>query len=147
MILVRIVGMLLPMALMGGMTTLGASSEIEEGRRLFRVHCQACHGKSAQGDGAMKERLDTVPADLTTLAERNHGEFPQDEVYAIIDGRREVPTHGNREMPVWGFTFQSSGPDPDQEQVVRGMVEALTRYLESIQVAIAEGSEDSATKR
>ena len=50
-------------------------------------------------------------------------------------------------MPVWGFTFQSSGLDTDQEQVVREMVEALTRYLGSIQVAIAEGSEDRATKR
>ena len=138
MIPARIVGMLLPVVLLGGETALGASSEIEEGRLLFRVHCQACHGEAAQGDGAMKERLDTAPADLTTLAERNQGEFPHDEVYAIIDGRQEVPTHGNREMPVWGFTFQSSGLDTDQDQVVRGMVEALTRYLESIQIARAE---------
>lgn len=138
MIPVRIVGMLLPVVLLGGETALGAGSEVDEGRRLFRIHCQACHGKSAQGDGVMKERLDTAPADLTTLAQRNQGEFPHDEVYAIIDGRQELPTHGDREMPVWGFTFQSPGLDSDQDQVVRGMVEALTRYLESIQTARAE---------
>lgn len=138
MIPVRIVGMLLPVVLLGGETALGAGSEVDEGRRLFRIHCQACHGKSAQGDGVMKERLGTAPADLTTLAQRNQGEFPYDEVYAILDGRQELPTHGDREMPVWGFTFQSPGLDSDQDQVVRGMVEALTRYLESIQTARAE---------
>lgn len=89
MIPVRIVGMLLPVVLLGGETALGAGSEVDEGRRLFRIHCQACHGKSAQGDGVMKERLGTAPADLTTLAQRNQGEFPYDEVYAIIDGRQE----------------------------------------------------------
>lgn len=93
----------------------------------------------------MKDRLDTPPLDLTTIAHRNQGDFPRDKVYEIIDGRQEMPAHGSREMPVWGFTFQSSGLDADQEAVVRGMVTDLTRYLEAIQVASDSGTGIDAT--
>ena len=141
----RVARTLLPMVLLGGVITLAAASEVEEGERLYNIHCQACHGKSARGDGSMKDRLDTPPLDLTTIAHRNQGDFPRDKVYEIIDGRQEMPAHGSREMPVWGFTFQSSGLDADQEAVVRGMVTDLTRYLEAIQVASDSGTGIDAT--
>lgn len=47
-----------------------------------------------------------VPA-LTTLANKNRGVDPLDDVMATIDGRRLVGAHGDRDMPVWGETFRS----------------------------------------
>jgi len=110
------------------------ASEAEDGKRLYRVHCQACHGDSGRGDGPMKDQLEMMAPDLTTIAATNDGEFPTEKVHQVIDGRQESPAHGTREMPVWGFTFQSTGRDTDQEQEIRGMVSALARYLESLQV-------------
>jgi hypothetical protein len=40
--------------------------------------------------------------DLTLLARRHGGTFPEDEVRKIIDGRTTLPPHGSREMSVWG---------------------------------------------
>lgn len=107
----------------------------EEGKRLYSVHCLACHGTTGHGDGPMKDQLDMTIPDLTTLATTNDGEFPTDEVHQIIDGRYETPAHGTRNMPVWGFTFQSNGRDTDQESEIQEMVGALTRYVESLQVS------------
>jgi len=107
---------------------------IAEGKLLYRVHCVACHGDQAKGDGAIRDQLETPPPDLTLIAQRNEGRFPAEKVFEAIDGRREVPAHGTREMPVWGFSFQAAGLDSDQEADVRGRISSLTRYLESIQV-------------
>lgn len=107
---------------------------IEEGKLLYRVHCVACHGEEARGDGAIRDQLETPPPDLTLIAQRNGGKFPAEKVAETIDGRSELPTHGTREMPVWGFSFQAAGLDSDQEAEVQGRINSLTRYLESIQV-------------
>lgn len=110
------------------------ASETDDGRLLYRVHCSACHGESGQGDGPMKDQLETAVPDLTTIAVEHEGEFPTESVHQIIDGRHETSAHGTREMPVWGFTFQSTGRDSDQEQEVQARVSALTKYLETLQV-------------
>lgn len=112
-----------------------AASEVEDGKRLYRVHCLACHGETGRGDGPMTDQLEKPAPDLTTIAKENGGEFPTEAIHQIIDGRHESPAHGTRAMPVWGFTFQSTGHDTDQELEVRGMIAALTAYLESLQVA------------
>lgn len=110
-----------------------ATAESNVGQRLYRVHCQACHGEFGKGDGAMKEQFELEIPDLTTINKRNKGEFPTERIHETIDGRHETPAHGTREMPVWGFTFQASGRDTDQEEEVRAMIAALTQYLESLQ--------------
>ena len=111
-----------------------AASEAQDGKLLYRVHCQACHGESGRGDGPMRDQLERAAPDLTTIAAKNNGEFPTERVHQIIDGRQDSPAHGTREMPVWGFTFQSTGRDTVQEREVHGMISALTKYLESLQV-------------
>lgn len=40
-------------------------------------------------------------ADVTTYAARNGGVCPSERLRRIIDGR-DVPAHGEPEMPVWG---------------------------------------------
>jgi hypothetical protein len=58
-----------------------------------------------KGDGPISGELKKRPPDLTILAKKNGGVFPLDSVYRIIDGREEIASHGNREMPVWGYRF------------------------------------------
>jgi hypothetical protein len=55
-------------------------------------------------------------------------------VAASIDGR-EVPTHGTRDMPIWGLSFQVPGKDSNQEAEVRARIEDLTAFLRAVQAA------------
>jgi len=108
--------------------------ESDPGRFLFRVHCQSCHGPEGRGDGVMREVLTVAPSDLTTISKRNDGTFPTHLVVESIDGRRNLPAHGAREMPVWGITFQTLDLDTNQEREVERRIRDLVHYLESIQV-------------
>ena len=123
-------------------TASRVAAEAEEGKLLYQVHCLACHGETGRGDGPMKSQLEISIPDLTTITILNEGEFPTEKINQTIDGRHESSAHGTRQMPVWGFTFQSSGRDTDQEAEVRERISALTTYLESIQ---QEVETDSAT--
>ena len=81
------------------------AQEMTYGQAEFLNSCAACHGTDGRGDGPMAEVLNTPPADLTRIAERNGGSFPYWKVFATIDGRYIVPGHGERDMPVWGRQF------------------------------------------
>lgn len=105
----------------------------ERGRVLFRTFCMNCHGEAARGDGQLAELLTVPPADLTLIRARHGGEFPEREIFEIIDGRREVRGHGQREMPIWGLTFQQLGRDADQETEVERRILDLLDYLRSVQ--------------
>jgi mono/diheme cytochrome c family protein len=76
------------------------------GATLFRIHCASCHGESGKGDGMVGAALRTPPSDLTTIARKNGGVFPEEMVIQFIDGTHEVLAHGPRAMPVWGLVFQ-----------------------------------------
>jgi hypothetical protein len=81
----------------------------------------------------MAASLNVKPADLTTITKRNGGKFPSDVVFRTIDGRVPVKGHGGQDMPVWGNVFlrpQEGGLTPE---VIRARIDALVRYLESIQ--------------
>ncbi|HSG41212.1 MAG TPA: cytochrome c, partial [Thermoanaerobaculia bacterium] len=106
---------------------------VENGRRTYSVYCASCHGLSGRGDGPVAGDLKVAPTDLTRLAARNEGRFPQDRTYQAIDGRLETRGHGTSRMPVWGATFQVSGSDHDQEREVRERILDLLSYIESIQ--------------
>lgn len=54
-----------------------------------------------------------------------------ERVYRSIDGR-DVPFHGNREMPVWGDAFRRSR-DGLTDEAVKARIEAIVRYLQGIQ--------------
>lgn len=109
-------------------TTLPSAAQAEAGRLLFRTHCATCHGPNGRGDGPMADQLRRMPADLTKFTVRNGGVFPSERVHRIIDGR-DIGAHGNREMPVWGDVFKSSG----DASAVRARIEAIVKYLQGIQ--------------
>lgn len=113
-----------------------------DGRTEFHARCAVCHGVTGTGNGPFNMYLTVAPADLTTLSQANGGAFPTERVYQVIDGRREVMAHGPREMPVWGLEFNDRaleyydrvlGTDRAGEHI-RDRIEAIIRYLESIQV-------------
>jgi mono/diheme cytochrome c family protein len=108
---------------------------VESGRKSFQRHCSACHGMDGSGNGILKPVLRVAPSDLTRIAARRGGEFPDAEIAAFIDGRSFVAAHGSREMPVWGRIFgEPVVEDGDAEEVVRGQLWILVEYLKSIQV-------------
>jgi mono/diheme cytochrome c family protein len=78
------------------------------GSQLFRTHCATCHGSTGRGNGPMADHLRRAPPDLTKYTARNGGVFPRERVYRIVDGR-DVPSHGDRDMPVWGDVFKQTG--------------------------------------
>lgn len=120
---------------------LAAEAPRDTGPSLFAEHCAICHGETARGDGPLADLLKVAPPDLTTLAARNGGSFPEERVYRTIDGRAELRAHGTRAMPVWGSAFRAQAiesADPSRgptepENVVTARILALVRYLESLQ--------------
>ncbi len=106
----------------------------ESGKVIFEKHCASCHGVDGSGGGPVASTLKTPPADLTRIAERRGGSFPQSEIGSIIDGRSQVASHGSREMPIWGRAFgQPVGGGELGEEVARGSLATLVEYLRSIQ--------------
>jgi len=105
------------------------------GYSSFQQNCVFCHGPTGQGNGSAAKFLKKQPKNLTLIANANGGEFSFDEVYRIIDGRKEAPGHGLREMPVWGEVLEQ-GPDwEDRETAITRKIQELVYYLSSIQVS------------
>ncbi len=109
------------------------STEAQAGHNLYEQHCYVCHGLRAKGDGPLAEQLRVAPADLTTIAKRRGGVFPDVELRETIDGRRRVRGHGPANMPLWGKVFANQGAGAAHESEVRDKIESLVTYLKSIQ--------------
>jgi len=110
---------------------LPSTGRDDVGSQLFRTHCAACHGTEGRGNGPMALQLRRVPPDLTQFTRRNGGVFPSERVYRIVDGR-DVMSHGDREMPVWGDTFRMVLGAPGSD-AIKARIDAIVRYLEGIQ--------------
>jgi mono/diheme cytochrome c family protein len=115
----------------------------DPGKREYENSCALCHGKDGKGAGAITDLLKKAPTDLTTLAKKNHGVFPFDRVYAVIDGREMVRAHGDRDMPAWGDRYSSDSVKAaeyymdvpyDAEMYARARILSLIDYLDRIQV-------------
>ncbi len=111
------------------------SPAAQRGHNLYEQFCMDCHGMKAQGDGVLAEDLKVAPADLTTIALRRKGVFPDTEIREIIDGRRRVRAHGPLNMPLWGrqFGISVASPGGPNEAETRDKINALVDYLKSIQ--------------
>jgi mono/diheme cytochrome c family protein len=106
----------------------------QAGHNLYSEYCEVCHGLRGKGDGSFAEELRRAPADLTTIAQRRGGVFPEAELREIIDGRRHVRGHGGpAAMPLWGKEFSQGTADAAHEAQVRDKIDSLVVYLGSIQ--------------
>jgi mono/diheme cytochrome c family protein len=107
------------------------TGDAEEGRKLFAIYCASCHGATGVGNGPAAESMRRQPPDITELAMANGGVFPAARMGRIIDGR-DIRSHGDREMPVWGDAFKAI-PDGRSEDAVRGRIASILKYLATIQ--------------
>ena len=81
------------------------------GEQLYTHYCASCHGTDLKGGGpAAKSVAGPVP-DLTTMAQRNHGQFDSQKVVQIVNGTMDTPGHGTKDMPVWGVVLPQVYPN------------------------------------
>ena len=101
------------------------------GKQMFNAYCASCHGQDAKGNGPAAPALKVPATDLTTLAAKHGGAFPDSHVAEAIKGDWMVAAHGSKEMPVWGPVFLYLGErDPGLMQL---RVRNLTKYIASLQ--------------
>jgi mono/diheme cytochrome c family protein len=109
-----------------------ASGQSFSGSADYQVFCSSCHGATAKGDGVIAKSLSKRPADLTQLTVRNKGQFPDEKVSKIIDGREPMSAHGKSDMPSWGDVFAKSQESQGAE-AVKARIDTLVAYLQSLQ--------------
>jgi mono/diheme cytochrome c family protein len=102
------------------------TAEPESGKDLYVRYCASCHGSDATGGTALAKLMSIPTPDLTRIAIRRDGWFPEATVREIVDGRYEA--HGSRTMPVWGAVLTE-----DQ-------IRSITEHLFSLQVAPSTGA-------
>jgi mono/diheme cytochrome c family protein len=109
---------------------LPASNPVS-GSRLYKQYCAVCHGIDLKGHGPLAIELKTPPADLTTLAQRHGGKFPESYVEEVLRSGVKAPAHGDSDMPIWGPLFASiRGTDP---ALVSIRIANLAAYIKSMQ--------------
>jgi mono/diheme cytochrome c family protein len=100
------------------------------GAELYSQYCVACHGSDLKGNGSFPAPY-RVPPDLTTLARRHRGSFPDGYVSEVLRNGMVLPAHGPAEMPVWGEEFKAS--DRLNAAQVTARIRDLTEYIKSLQ--------------
>jgi mono/diheme cytochrome c family protein len=101
------------------------------GQEMYRTYCAVCHGSDGKGGGPAASALKIPPTDLTMLSKSHGGKYPSMQVSSAISGEFALPSHGSKEMPVWGSLFWSISGGHQSE--VQQRVANLTRYIESLQ--------------
>lgn len=106
------------------------NSNVPSGAELYKKHCEACHGSDLKGNGPFPPPYRTPP-DLTTLARRHGGKFPDAYVARVLRNGVTMPAHGPAEMPVWGTEFAAT-QGLDKAQVAL-RIRNLGNYIKSLQ--------------
>lgn len=121
-------------------TALAQPAVFDPGKQEFADNCASCHGVGGKGNGPMVDLLRKSPPDLTQLAKKNQGVLPINRLYAVIDGA-DVPSHGSRDMPVWGREYKIEDAQQmrearghyDSTGLVRARILVLLEYISRIQ--------------
>jgi mono/diheme cytochrome c family protein len=107
-----------------------ASSNSPSGEELYKQRCAACHGADLKGSGPFPPPY-RVPLDLTTLARRHGGKFPDAYVSNVLRNGVKLPAHGPAEMPVWGTDFEATDRLDKTQVTLR--IHNLTKYIKALQ--------------
>jgi mono/diheme cytochrome c family protein len=111
--------------------TPGARAQPYSGSGDYQVYCVSCHGAEGRGDGMIAKSLKKRPADLTQIAQRNGGVFPDDNVFKAIDGQ-SGNVHSATDMPAWGEVLAKSSGSVGAENTA-ARIDALVKYLQTLQ--------------
>ena len=117
-----------------------AQAKTDLGKLEYDANCAVCHGPTGKGDGSLRDLLRVSATDLTQLAKKNQGILPVTRMYEVIRAEG-VPSHGSRDMPIWGRTFmvedaqrfQEARGNYDAEALVRGRILMLIEYINRLQ--------------
>ena len=101
-----------------------------DGKGLYTEFCAVCHGADLRGGGPAASALKQAPSDLTQIAKKNGGRFPDTKVMATLKGQDGVTAHGNTDMPTWGKTFQDVSGNMT---IAQGRMHALVNFLQESQ--------------
>jgi mono/diheme cytochrome c family protein len=101
-----------------------------DGKGLYQEFCAVCHGADLKGGGPAASALKQAPSDLTAIAKKNGGHFPDTKVMGILKGEESVSAHGTSDMPTWGKTFQNVSGNMT---IAQGRMHALVNYLQEMQ--------------
>ena len=102
---------------------------VPSGGQIFKQYCAACHGVDAKGHGPVRRALKISAPDLTTLAKRHGGKFPDEYVKGILGFAPGVPSHGSAAMPMWGPLFEYYYNQSSAQQRIQNLCD----YLASLQ--------------
>lgn len=127
-------------SLYGG-TVFAEQRPTDLGKIEYETNCAVCHGADGKGNGLMTNVLRHRPPDLTVLAKNNKGVFPTAQLYEVIEGVG-VPSHGSREMPIWGMEYRAEAGERylegrghyDAQALVRARILLLIDYIGRMQV-------------
>lgn len=103
----------------------------ESGAQMWKEYCAACHGMSGAGDGPAVEILKSPPRDLSSMAKRNNGKFPEEHFVAVLRFGSGGHEHGTSDMPLWGPLFRSV--HPQKENLAELRIHNLSEYVKSLQ--------------
>jgi mono/diheme cytochrome c family protein len=107
------------------------ASSSPSGALIFKQHCAACHGNDLKGNGPAPPPFKDRTPDLTTLAQRHDGTFPDAYVTDVLRNGAAISAHGPAEMPIWGSTFRES--EKLSSAQIDERIAKLTAYLKSMQ--------------
>jgi mono/diheme cytochrome c family protein len=100
------------------------------GMEMYSQYCAVCHGTDGKGNGPAAPALKKAPTDLTQIAARNGGAYPDLKVLSILTSG-DVVAHGSKDMPIWGSVLRSL--DSNSASVVQLRLTNLTSYVKSLQ--------------
>jgi mono/diheme cytochrome c family protein len=108
-----------------------SAETVPSGEKLYKQNCAACHGNDLKGNGPAPPPFKDVPPDLTTLARRHGGKFPDKYVSDVLRNGVVIPAHGPPEMPTWGADFRARDQLDSTQLTLR--ITNLTNYIKSLQ--------------
>jgi hypothetical protein len=75
--------------------------------------------------------MKTPPSDLTQLAKKHNGEYPDNYVAGALKFGNGPGAHGSADMPVWGPLLKSL--DKFHDSTAQQRVSNLVTYIETLQ--------------